>query len=408
MTPDMRLMVKARMSLLLDRRTCFFGTLAMRLKLEEHPGIGSAGVDGKTLAYEPEFVRALTHGQRKGLMAHEVMHCALGHPMRLGARDFELFNVAADYAINLVLIDAGLELPPGGLIDEQYRGMSAEEIYARLKRDQASKASDDDQGNTPGNGGGQGEAQEGPSAPPSADKNFGGCGHFDKPSDAQRPAEYASAAEMEKLAQEWQAAATQAASMAKRAGDLPGSTAEAVEALNRPKVDWREALKRFVTAQARADYTWSPPNRRFIGSGIYLPSLHSQKIGCLVFAIDTSISMDVEALQQAIAELNAILDDVQPEEVHVLEADTAVHDANVYTPDNYPVRAMTLKGRGGTRFAPTFQWVKDHDIQPDCLIYFTDLECYDFGPEPEYPVLWASTNLGQEAARFGEVIKLID
>jgi predicted metal-dependent peptidase len=115
--------------------------------------------------------------------------------------------------------------------------------------------------------------------------------------------------------------------------------------------------------------------------------------------------MDVEALRQAISELNAIADDVQPDVVHVIECDTEVHAATEFGPDQHPIRAVTLHGRGGTRFAPVFEWVEEHQIGPDCLIYFTDLECSDFGPEPGYPVLWAATQEGD--APFGEIINVL-
>jgi predicted metal-dependent peptidase len=380
MTETERLMVKARTALLLSQP--FFGALALRLKMIEDAATETASVDGRALRYNPAFVKGMTHAQRVGLIAHEVMHCAAGHPMRKGAREHQRFNEAADYAINPLIVAAGLELPKDALINPAFDGMAAEEIYAKLPK--------------PPNGGG-GEEPGG--------SNIGGCGQFTRPADAKDPDKPAPQAEVEKLAREWQAATIQAANVAKKAGQMPGQTEELVEALKAPRVDWREALKRFVTSRAQQDYSWSPPNRRYVGQGLYLPSLRSEKIGAIVFAIDTSISMDVEALQQAIAELNAIASDVQPELVHVIECDTDVHEANAFEADHYPIRAVTLKGRGGTRFAPVFRHVQEHGLDPDCLIYFTDLECSDFGPEPGYPVLWAATQRGN--APFGEIIQVI-
>jgi hypothetical protein len=39
------------------------------------------------------------------------------------------WNEACDYAINPLLLDAGLSLPDGVLVDHRFRGMSAEQIY---------------------------------------------------------------------------------------------------------------------------------------------------------------------------------------------------------------------------------------------------------------------------------------
>jgi predicted metal-dependent peptidase len=380
-----RLMIKARAALVLSQP--FFGTLALRLRLVEDNSVDSACVDGVAMRYNAEFVRGLTHAQRVGLIAHEVMHCAAGHPMRLGGRDFEDFNVAADYAINPIILKAGLELPDERLLDAQFDNLSAEEIYPKVRRGKAK------------------EKQEAEQESPAGKPNIGGCGSFTRPSDSKDPGKPATAHQVEELARDWQAATLQAAALAKRAGNLPGAVEALLKDLKAPRVDWREALKRFVTQQAKADYSWTPPNRRYIGSGLYLPSLHSEQIGSLVFAIDTSISMDTEALEQAVAELNAIACEVEPLLIHVLECDTQVHAHTTFTPAEYPIEVTTLHGRGGTMFSPVFEKVAELEIQPDCLIYFTDLDCSDFGPEPPYPVLWASTE--GENAPFGELIRVV-
>jgi hypothetical protein len=166
MTETERLMVKARTALLLSQP--FFGTLALRLKMVEDASIDTASVDGKSLRYNPAFVKTLAHAQRVGLIAHEVMHCAAGHPMRKGAREHQRFNEAADYAINPLIVGAGLELPEGALINPAFDGMAAEEIYAKLPK--------------PPNGGG-GEEPGG--------SNIGGCGQFTRPADAKDPGKLA-------------------------------------------------------------------------------------------------------------------------------------------------------------------------------------------------------------------------
>jgi len=62
------------------------------------------------------------------------MHCALGHQCRRGEREPGLWNVAADLAINPILIGNGFTLPAGALIDPVFANLSAEEICARLLR----------------------------------------------------------------------------------------------------------------------------------------------------------------------------------------------------------------------------------------------------------------------------------
>lgn len=378
-----RLMIKARTSLILNPKFVFFGTLALRLKMVPTPATETADCDGITLRYNPDFVRPMTHDQRVGLIAHETMHAAAGHPFRLGAREHERFNEACDYVINKIVTDAGITLPDGGLLDPQYDGMSAEEVYAKLPP------------KPQGGGGGK-------------SGNVGGCGVFSAPADPNDPNKGPMSKDQQNaLARDWQIATMQAASVAKRnaPGSVTDSAEEIIDAMRNNRVDRYEALKRFLTERSTQDYDWTKPNRRFIGQNIYLPSMYAETaLGVLVFAIDTSISMDADALRQALADLNSIIDEYQPEIVHVIECDTVVGWEGDFTPEDFPIHNKTMTGRGGTRFSPVFDRVKERGIEPACLIYFTDLDAHDFGDEPDYPVLWASTL--KTGAPFGEVIRV--
>jgi predicted metal-dependent peptidase len=61
-------------------------------------------------------------------------------------------------------------------------------------------------------------------------------------------------------------------------------------------------------------------------------------------------------------------------------------------------------GGGGTDFGPCFDWLFEHGIQPQSLVFLTDL-CGTFPKtEPPYPVIWASTERRQ--APFGSVIPM--
>ena len=123
---------RARSSLLLKQP--FFGTLCLRLGAEFTEDIPTAGTNGEKLLINPTFFLKCTAEQRVGLLAHEVMHCVYMHVIRLNERDPFLWNVAGDYVINLVVTDAGMILPEGGLLDEKYRDMSADEIYTTLQK----------------------------------------------------------------------------------------------------------------------------------------------------------------------------------------------------------------------------------------------------------------------------------
>ena len=107
-TPLERKLTKARTQLLLNQP--FFGSLCLRLKLV--PGdVPTMATNGKLILYNCGFVESLTPAELEGVLAHEVMHCALAHHCRRGSRDPRLWNEAADFAINPIVLNNGLALP---------------------------------------------------------------------------------------------------------------------------------------------------------------------------------------------------------------------------------------------------------------------------------------------------------
>ncbi len=108
LTPAVRIQ-KARTALLLDHP--FFGSLLFRLGGRASGSIQTMATDGVSLFYNPAFVETLNAAELAGVLAHEVMHPALQHHTRRGDRDLKRWNIACDYAINPLLLDAGLTLP---------------------------------------------------------------------------------------------------------------------------------------------------------------------------------------------------------------------------------------------------------------------------------------------------------
>jgi hypothetical protein len=114
-------LTRCRTRLLLGQ--AFFGTLSLRLKLV--PGnLPTMATDGAHIVYNPAFGDHLNPAELEGTLAHEMMHCALGHQCRRVGRDPELWNRATDFAINPILIANGLTLPAGALIDPAFSNLS--------------------------------------------------------------------------------------------------------------------------------------------------------------------------------------------------------------------------------------------------------------------------------------------
>lgn len=386
----------------------FFAALYMRLVRRERLDVETMRVDGVSLDYNPDFVLGLTMPQLVGVLAHEVSHLAALHHTRRGHRDLATWQKAADYSINPIVMAAGLELPAGCLIDPQYDGLSAEEIYAQLVKQQQDDQGQDqakDSQSAAGAGAAHGQDQAQGQAPGqgSGGTDPAGCGEV---ADAPVPAGemQQTQANLDEQEAEWRVAVIQAQQAARAAGKMPGALSEAIDQVKRPKVDWRDQLRRFFTANDRTDYSWTPPNRRFASQNLYLPSLRSEEMGEMVLAIDTSASVTKAELDAFAAEFRSIMEEVRPRLIHIVYCDAMVQLVEQFTRDDVDIR-LQAPGRGGTRFVPVFKWVEENHISPSCLVYLTDLECNEFPQEPDYPTLWVSTN--RPHAPFGEVIKLL-
>jgi len=418
-------LTRARTQLLLNQP--FFGTLGLRLKLM--PGsLPTMATDGCRIVYNPTFVDQLKSAELEGVLAHEVLHCALAHQCRRGVRDAGLWNEAADLAINPILLANGLTLPAGALIDPAFANLSAEEIYDRLlqRRGEGPKAPPG-QAPQPTNAGGgmTNSPQETQGAPPpnakpdssqqsvpdqsgpttgeaggAASTRSGGFGEVWDATDEH--GDTASPAEKRRQEHEWSIAAEQALRSAKSCGHEPANVDRPLSESRQSQQDWRAILRDFVAAKMPSDYRWTPPNRRYIASGLYLPSVERRGLGEIVIAVDTSGSIGKRELEQFAGEVSAISEEAQPEAIHVVYCDAAVQSTQQFGPSE-PVQ-LEPQGGGGTDFQPAFEWVAQNQIPAVCLFYLTDLCCHSYPEVPEYPVLWVTDS--RRTAPFGETIRI--
>ena len=338
---------QARKRLLLDYP--WFGTLALMLKVElsDKPK-HAAHTDGCFIRFKPGYVEQASPTELAVLWAHEVGHAALLHPYRRGHRDLKGCNEAGDFAVNAILKAAGLEIPKGWLYDPQYDGMSMEQIYAKRQGQkppetppQPQQQPQGQQGKQQGPGAGQTQPQPGqpqsgsggkpqPGGQPSDDDGqpgeFGdapaeaveprGAGNEpggpQPPNDPQAQANTANqpggpqpAPKM--TAEDWKIATEQASRVCQKAGNEPGAAGRMAKAAHEPDTDWRGELQEFIQHQTPSDYSWSSPNRRHIANGLYLPGIHKENLGTIVWVTDSSGSIDDKALSLGWAEFATLV-----------------------------------------------------------------------------------------------------
>jgi predicted metal-dependent peptidase len=301
------------------------------------------------------------------------------------------WNRACDYAINPLVTDAGLVLPKGVLLENRFRGMSAERIYNLLIEEEGAD------GDGPGDAGANdaGSTAEDASAPVTP----GGIGQV---LDAPEP-EHAGGKTPEEQRRDWQIAVEQAETISKLAGKIPAGLDRCLEGAEQARVDWRELLRRSISQAASiTDYSWMRPNRRHIWQGLYLPGVLREGVGEVVIAVDCSGSVSARQLALFEAEIQSILDGQRPDRVHVLYFDTIVHKVDEYRAGE-PITLAPVGG-GGTDFCPCFEWIEENGARPEMVVFLTDL--YGTLPAlmPAYDVVWAST--GAREAPFGQVVPM--
>ncbi len=399
--------IKARAGLVLDEP--FFGSLILRLKVKEDPSCKTMWVDGKSFGYNPGFVDSLSMDKLKGCLCHEVMHLALSHHTRRGNREQKNWNAAGDYAINGLIKDK-FSLPDKYLFDPKFSALSAEAIYSQLPdQENESKGKSEQgtsQGSPPKGGGGQddsaadskpekGEGKENDSDP-------GGCGEI-RDADTGDSETLVNEADLSRSEAEWKVAVSQAAQQAKTFGKLPIGFDRVIDDIINPRIDWRALLRQFMDTLVKTDYSWVHPNRRHIAAGLYLPSCRDSEVGTMVIGVDTSGSVSQKMLSQVAAEISSIINDIQAD-CHVVYCDSKVQNTEYFAPGD-SISKLDAKGGGRTNFSPVFEWIEKENIEPSCLIYFTDLYGSFPATPPDYPVLWIVDGRISKKAPFGETLE---
>ncbi len=443
----------------------FFGSLALRLPIRPDAARETLASDGREIRYSPGWVAQTDADLIKTAIGRVVLACALKHHTRRGEREPGRWQQASQLVTHGLLRDAGFKLPPDA---EAWDGISVEQAYDRLPEPQEGGGEGSDGPPSPGNGGTAGGPQpdtddndgggddgddgNGPAdasddgnpetdddgaaghggsaddgdpqppadssgdsdsgTPPSCDPSGTGevmdapAGSGDEAGPGQAPPDF-SAEE-----QAWDEAMHQALNLAKAQGKAPGAVEETVRDAHRSTLDWRSLLRRYMTDAAARDYSWSVPNRRFIDSGLYLPSIRSEGMGTLAVIIDTSGSVDSDALASFWSEVREVAAEIEPERIVVLQVDAAVRDEQEYAPGELPEQ-IVVKGRWGTDFRPGFAWLDEQGIRPAVCLYFTDMDC-DCYPvtEPGYDVIWADYGEGVglwcQPPPWGEHVRIRD
>lgn len=348
---------RARISMLLHAP--FFGNLATRLILKDASDwLKTAATDGRYLYYNREFFEKLSVQETIFVVGHEVLHCVYDHMSRRGSRIKDRWNAAADFVINWELHEHSIGKPPDvktiGIkicLDQKYKGMCAEEVYAHLTENAESLTFDEfDIHLEPGDGKGEPLSEE----------------------------------ERAQIADEIKQAVLQASKIAD-AGSIPAGVRRAIKELVEPQMDWREYLNMQIQSAFKSDYTWARQSRKSMSSNFYLPAQKPDVRIEVDISVDCSGSMGNDMLRDLLSEVKGIMTQFPDFLVNLWCFDTRVYGFASFTPDNiHEIDTYEIKGGGGTDFECNWVFMKEKGIEPHRFIMMTDgYPCGSWG-DPDY------------------------
>ena len=355
-----RLMM-GRVRLLLNKP--FFGNLATRLVPIPTYKIPTAGTDGRRFYYNPAFLKHLSDNEVLFLCGHEVLHCVFDHFNRREDRNPQLYNMAGDYVINMVLADEQVgevitTVPI--LLDYKYKNWTSEEVYDDLFENcQQPKQTLDFHFDFDSDG------QDG-------DSTTGQSGDEQKDLEEEFGVGKLSEEEKKQLRDELKEAVIEAANQA-GAGNVPAGIDRMIKEWTEPKMDWRSVIRAQVESCLKDDYTFMRPSRKSHSTNCILPGMSRAEKIEVACALDMSGSIGQQQATDFLSEVKGILDQYEDFELSVWCFDTEIYNHAKYTPDNAnEIDKYQLQGGGGTDFEVNWKYMTENDIEPKQFIMFTD------------------------------------
>lgn len=379
---------KAHIALMKSKHTVWWGGVMMMgtSEVSDKEGL-TAYTDGVNKVYGRAFLTGVCKEDAEvaGLVLHENLHIGLRQMILnrdLFLENKKLANVAADMVVNDIIVEISkqdpqlVKLPVGGCYEERFHNMNMREVYRILKEECK---------------GGKGGSGYNPKK-----KGSGGGEQQDNNDDYEfdeHDFEKMDADQAKEMNERIDRAIREGAILAGRLGiDLPRAITEMLDG----QVDWKKEFAEFVSSFARGkdEYTWRKFNKRLLPSDLYIPSVETETIGEVIYAIDTSGSISQQQINEFAAEIVKGAEAVCPEKIRVLWWDTKVHGEQVFEPEQYQEIGSLLKpmGGGGTRVSCVSEHINKKNLKAECVVVFTDgyLE-NDVKWDISMPTLWLVT-----------------
>ena len=372
----------------------FFDVALAQLRPVERWDMGCIATDGQSLFYDPVFVLKCYRedsGYVVRICLHLLLHCIFFHGFGYDRVDRELWDLAADIAVENVigemkLSGAALERNPDGasrlkILREDVGALTAERIYRYLRHN-----------------------------PPTPEEKRGLRALFYR--DAH---ELWKTAEQLRITQEqWKKISERVKADLKsfsRAGGGGESLEKNLEESTRERYDYGEILRKFTVtgeditvSDDEFDYVYYTYGLKHYGNLPLIEPLEykeTEKVREFVIAIDTSASCRGPVVKAFLRKTYSILRESEnffrKVNVHIIQCDSQVqNDTKITCDEDFAafLKYGRLNGFGATDFRPVFEYVGQLQERGEFenlkgLIYFTD--GYGIYPErmPDYEVIFA-------------------
>lgn len=361
----------------------WFGQLSNYLSFHINNDIDTMAVNiNGDVFFNEKFVESLSKEELAGVLCHEILHLAFQHLARMGGKNPKIWNIAGDIKVNteIVFNTKNFKLPETAIIPKansitignaninNIDSKSSEEIYREIVEKNNKE-----------------ELEE-----------LKGMDTFihSNNNNTQQARE---------MLGEWVQRVAIANETFKDKGCIPAGMLTELKKLDTPELRWHQIITQRLKLISSGK-TWKKPSKRMLPW--YFPSKQKTKGLSCVICIDTSGSMGGKELKKALTEIWGLSAQFKAIKFWVTCCDTELSEAFVVTTHTKnQLMNIKLKGGGGTTFTPVFDWIKKENINPDCLIYFTDL--YGDFPQtkPMYQTYWVTESKNMEVP-FGKQVRL--
>lgn len=361
---------RTKLQLFYEANAGFLTALIAKMTFVWSREIPTACTNGVFMAWNPEFFLSLPEKTRVTVLAHEGWHVAFQHIERLGDRDIEDYNSAADYIINNMLKASGYTMDGFPfLLNDKYIGLSTEEVYELIKGQKIQNP------------------QNGDFTSQGSESMSGGM----------TPEEIKTRAK-----NNIRSAATIAKMSGEDLGNLPSEVQEILNSFLSPKLPWREILLNFFEALTTTERSYARPHRRYLDP--ILPGDTGRNgLSHIAYFLDVSGSIADKEIVRFNSEVKHIKDNYNPEKLTLILFDTKIQSITDIEEEE-EFEQITIQGRGGTDLTEVYAWIHEHN--PNAAIIFTDLHVRIPQKKPSCPLVWIVSGNQQATAPYGTLIHI--